>query len=415
MSEPQDPKPSSFPQSTHEVGAPPQTGRSGPTPQWQQPAPPASRPGYAPAPPKPRSGFGRGFGTGMGFALGLGAVMVVGSIVAFLMALASLATMSVSTPAGVAATEVATIWGDPDAEGSLRAIDIAGAIMADSSDGALLGSGTYGYEVASTIDSLTTDDSAGLVLLVNTPGGSIPGSKAIADAVTRYQERTGQPVLVHVASMSASGGVYATATADEILADHGALVGSIGVLSGPFQQYTNVTAIGSTILTAGIEAESITQEYLSAGKGKDFGNPFRAMTEEERTRWLEMLDYEYGQFVSHVAEHRGIDEATIRDEMGAGMFANNKSLEYGLIDGVMGRDEFFRHAAETAGLDPDDTRVDAFTYPQSFWSGLLGIERIYGESPVAAQGSGVTPSLSQAICGPTSVLAYHGPLTAVCG
>lgn len=412
MSEPQDPKPNP---TSHEVSAPPQPGRpGGPAPQWQ-PAAPAARPGYAPAPPKQPSGFGRGFGTGIGFALGLGVVMVVGSLVAFLMALASIATMSTSTPAGVAATEVSTIWGDASAEDSLRAIDVSGTIMADSSDGALLGSGTYGYEVASTIDSLTVDDSAGLVLLVNTPGGSIPGSKAIADAVTRYQERTSQPVLVHVASMSASGGVYATATADEIIADHGALVGSIGVLSGPFQQYTNVTAIGSTILTAGIEAESITQEYLSAGRSKDFGNPFRAMTDEERTRWLEMLDYEYGQFVSHVAEHRGIDEATIRDEMGAMIFANNKSLEYGLIDGVMGRDEFFRHAAETAGLDPDNTRVDAFTYPQSFWSGLLGIERLYGESPVIAQGAGVTPSPSRAICDPTSVLAHHGPVTAVCG
>lgn len=407
------PESQSVPPTTRPESAGPQQ----PTPPQQQvQAPqPGYRPGYAAAPPKQRSGFGRGFGAGLGFALGLGVVIVVASIVSGIMFVISIASLATSTPAGTASTQVSTIWGDETAEHSLRAIDVAGTILADNTDGALLGSGTYGYEVASTIDALTPDDSSGLVLLVNTPGGSVTGSQAIADAVSRYRERTGQPVLVHVASMSASGGVYATATADEIIADHGSLVGSIGIISGPFQRFENVTAIGSTILSAGVEAESITEEYLYRGEGKDFGNPFREMTEAERSQWMDMLDFEYDQFVQIVSEGRGIDESVIRDEMGAGIFATAQAQEYGLIDGVMGREEFFAHAAEAAGLDPQETRVDKFTYPTGFLGSLLGVERIHGHSPVAEQGAGVTPSLSRAICGPTSVLAHYGPLTSACG
>ncbi|NLE99067.1 MAG: S49 family peptidase [Propionibacterium sp.] len=393
--------------------APPVAGPQ--QPQGPAPYAPASRPGYAPAPPKQPSGFGRGFGKGLGFALGLGVVAIVATVIAGFMAIASLASITLPTASGTATTQLATVWGDETATDSLRAIDISGTIMADASDGALLGGGTYGYEIADMLDGLTVEDSSGVILLVNTPGGSITGSRAIADAVTRYQDRTGQPVLVHVSSMSASGGVYSTATADEIIADHGALVGSIGIISGPFQRFENVTAIGSTILAAGVEAESITEEYLSLGEGKDFGNPMRDMTEAERTQWMEMLSFEYGQFVGIVSEHRGIDESVIVNDMGAGVFATDQAQEYGLIDGVMGRDEFFRHAAETAGLNPDDTRVDSLSYPAGFLDSLLGIERLYGQSPVVEQGAGVTPSLSTAICGPTSVLAHHGSLTAACG
>ena len=51
--------------------------------------------------------------------------------------------------------------------------------MIDAADGALFSSGTYGYEVADQLDSLKTGQTGGVVLLVNTPGGTITGSKAI--------------------------------------------------------------------------------------------------------------------------------------------------------------------------------------------------------------------------------------------
>ena len=156
-------------------------------------------------------------------------------------------------------------------------------ILADSGDGSTLTGGTYGYEIASQLDALKSEDAAGLLLLVNTPGGSINGSKAMADAIERYQQRTGKKVVVHVQGMSASGGMYAMAGADEIIADYGSLIGSIGVIFGPFEQYKDVKATTGTLFTEGyVTTGGIEYGYLTEGKDKDFGNPFREMRAEER-------------------------------------------------------------------------------------------------------------------------------------
>lgn len=394
---------------------PPPTADSRPQAQPQQPTPPPPA-GYAPAAVKEKGGFkrgfGKGFGGGLGFALGAGVILTILSIISALSMVGTIAAMGSQT---TGSTALETVWGDEGASGTLRAIDVAGVIMAEPSDGGGLGGGVYGYEIAEQIDELTKDDSSGLLLLVNTPGGSIPGSKAMADAVTRYKERTGQPVLVHISSMSASGGVYSTTTADEIVADHGALVGSVGVISGPFQQYSNVTAIGDTLLQAGVTAEQITQEYLSAGTGKAFGDPFNPMDPKSREQWLAGINREYDNFVKQVVDNRPIDENKLRNEYGASLFDSATAKEYGYVDDVMGRPEFFKHAAETAGLDPEDTKVEKYSMPGDFMSSLLGLERINGQAPVVEQGEGVTPSVSPAICSPTRILAYAGSVSSFCG
>lgn len=361
----------------------------------------------------PRQGnFARGFGGGVGLGLGLGAMLLATSLLSLLVLAGSLAALS-PTASGAATTNLSTIWGSGSQ--TLRAINVTGAILSDASDGALLSSGTYGNEIAQQIDDLTVDEASGLILLVNTPGGSIGGSKAISDAVERYQERTGQQVLVHISSMSASGGVYATASADEIISDHGTLIGSIGVIFGPFTQYDGVVATTGSILESGVTTTGgITQEYLSAGKSKDFGNPFRPMTDEERAHYTAGLNAEYQKFVSHVSTHRGIPEDTIVNELGAFMFDPDSAQANGLIDAIMGRDEFFRYAAEQAGLDPDDTRVEAVRAP-SAWEALLGAERAFGTAPAVDQGPGISPDVSAAFCAGGQPLVFAGDLPAACG
>ncbi|WP_408647230.1 S49 family peptidase [Tessaracoccus coleopterorum] len=56
----------------------------------------------------------------------------------------------------------------------------------------------------------------------------------------------------------------------------------------------------------------MTSDYFTAGTGKDFGNPFRAVTEEERAHYQAGIDAEYAKFVSHVSKYRDIPEAEIR-------------------------------------------------------------------------------------------------------
>ena len=364
----------------------------------------------APTPPGP---FKRGFGMGAGLGLGLAVAFIAMSVVAGIFAVVSTAVAVSSISSTGASTTLAPLWGEAGAKGKLRAISINGPIMTGVSEGGLLVAGTFGYEIAQQLDSVDEDDASGVVLLVNTPGGSVPGSKAIADGIERYQERTGHQVLVHVEGMSASGGVYSTAPAEAIYADHGSLVGSIGIILGPLPRYRDVVATSGSILQPGVVTEGgITEEYFTRGTDKDFGNPFRDVSEGERKMLDDLLEGEYQNFVSHVAENRGIDATTITDELGAHIFGNEDAEKVGLIDGTLNREEFFRKAATEAGLDPEDTVVEILQ-PPSGLSALLGATRPAGASlPIAELGEGHRVSTS--FCGGSTPLVFAGDLAAVC-
>jgi protease-4 len=211
--------------------------------------------------------------------------------------------------------------------------------------------------------------------------------------------------------MAASGGLYAMAGADQIVADHGSLVGSIGVIMGPFQRFRDVTGIPGSLIEQGVTTEGgITEEYLTRGRGKDFGNPYRDMTEEERAVIGAGLDREYAAFVSWVSEARGIPAQTIVDQLGAFVFDGQTAFERGLVDDVMGRDEAYRHAAEMNGVDPDDTRVERVAGP-----GLLDL-LLSAESPVTGpRATALEPGRSTVCAGTPLVLAFHGDLAAACG
>jgi protease-4 len=216
--------------------------------------------------------------------------------------------------------------------------------------------------------------------------------------------------MAHVQGLSASGGVYAMAGADQIVADHGSLVGSIGVIIGPFERYRDVTGIPGTLLDQGVTTEGgITEEYLSRGRGKDLGNPYRDMTDEERAVLGGGLDREYAEFVAWVSEARGIPATTIVDELGAFVFDGNTAVDRGLVDRVLGREEAYRLAAEMNDVDPEDTRVERVSGP-----GLLAAlfsARSPGRGPGA---SAPEPGRSTVCTGAPLVLAYHGDLSAAC-
>jgi protease-4 len=395
--------------STEQPAPPPPSGAAQP-PAGPPPGPPVWRP-MPPPPMREPSQFKRGFGLGFGASLGAGiglAVVGVGSIVVMVIALVGLVSGGGNSGPSELVTE--TVWGEPAAEARLIAIPITGVILGGESDGATFGGSTYGYEVAESIDSLEADDADGLILELNTPGGTIYGSRAIADAVTRYQERTGHQVMAHVQGLSASGGMYAMAGADQIVADHGSLVGSIGVVMGPFQRFRDVTGIPGTLLEPGITTEGgVTEEYLSRGRGKDLGNPYRDMTDEERAVLGGGLDREYTAFVEWVSSAREIPAQTIVDEFGAFVFDGSTAVDLGLVDRVLGREEAYRYAAEMNDVDPEDARVDRVSGP-----GLLDA-LLSARSPAGgASGSALEPGRSTVCTGAPLVLAVHGELSAAC-
>lgn len=172
----------------------------------------------------------------------------------------------------------------------------------------------------------------GVVLRVNSPGGSIAASQEIAAMVGKFEKT----VVISMGDMAASGGYYISAPARGIVAQPGTMTGSIGVIS----QVMNMEGLYKMI---GVEVETI-----KTGRHKDmFG---RTLTPEERDLMQQISDQAYEQFITEVAEGRGLDLEEVRELATGELYLGSQALELGLIDRLGGIDEAVEYLAEIEGL-----------------------------------------------------------------
>ena len=386
------------------------------------PPPPAPPPGaawyYGPFPPPgtPSDGFGRSLsktaarGCVASVAFGLGILVVVGLIAGIIAAVVS----SAGDGGGDALTTLKPntfVYGDEKSDDKLLLLKVDGVILGEKPDSiGLFGDGgaVYGYEIKEKLRLAALDGTIkGVIVEFATPGGTVFGARAIADGISQYQKASGgKPVVAFVEGISASGGMYGMAPATKILADHGSLIGSIGVRLGTFVYYDGVTATEGGLLGGGVTTRNgITYTTFSAGRSKDIGSPYRPVTDEERRVLQQGLDNEYANFVTAVATARKIPEATIRDQMGALIFDNKTAKDYGLIDGTATREEAYIELARLAAV----STFKVVREKES--SGLLG--GVFGQANgVGGQSAAATP---EGICFPQNlVLAYYGEPTELC-
>lgn len=244
------------------------------------------------------------------------------------------------------------IDGVDGADDLVLVIDVEGVILADAGGaGPFGGLLAGGMSIKEQLEAAAEDDEVDAVILrLNTPGGSVVGSQLITDGVAAVQE-AGKPVIAHVTEISASGGMWAMAPADHIVASNGSLVGSIGVILGPLSRYTDVVAVDDGLLGGGVETTGgIDQFFVTAGDGKDAGNPYRDLTPSEQAMFQALVDGSYDDFVDHVASNRQISRDTIVDELGAGVFTAADAVENGLVDETGNFDRAHEIAAELAEI-----------------------------------------------------------------
>lgn len=216
---------------------------------------------------------------------------------------------------------------------------------------------TYGYSVKESLLRAAQDPTIRAVLIqINSPGGTIPGSKAISDGILAYKEQTGNPVYVHIREIGASGGYWASVVGDKVLADTGSMIGSIGVIMGPFKYYNDVIEEGSIL--GGVTTENgIENTMFSAGEYKDTGSPYRPLTEEERVHWQTALDNEYEIFVDHVSRYRNLEREVIINDIKALPYENERALELGLIDEIATEEETLSQLLTVSSLSEDDYQL----------------------------------------------------------
>jgi len=163
----------------------------------------------------------------------------------------------------------------------------------------------------------------GVVLRINSPGGSPVQSGYINDEVRRLRAKYPDVHLyVVVQDLCASGGYYVASAAEKIYVDKGSMVGSIGVI------------ISSFGFTGAMEKMGIERRAYTAGENKDFLDPFAPENPTQREHVKQMLSEIHQQFINVVRQGRGKRLHETPDMFSGLVWTGEKSVELGLADGL---------------------------------------------------------------------------------
>ncbi len=193
-------------------------------------------------------------------------------------------------------------------------IEVEGVISSDSKASA-------DYIITALRDAFDDKKTKGVILRMNTPGGSPVQSAYINDEIYRLKElHPDVKVYAVIVDVCASGGYYIAAAADEIYADKGSMVGSIGVLMNSFGFENAIEKVG------------VTRRLYTAGDHKGFLDPFTKPQEGDIQHAKSMLKNIHEQFVATVKKGRG-DKLKDNPLLFSGyVWTGEQSLELGLVD-----------------------------------------------------------------------------------
>ncbi|MCK5718711.1 MAG: signal peptide peptidase SppA [Thiomargarita sp.] len=203
-------------------------------------------------------------------------------------------------------------------------IEIEGIISTDSEVNA-------DQIVASLRNAYEDKKTAGIIIRINSPGGSPVQSAYINDEITRLKAKHPDiPVYAVVSDICASGGYYIAVAADEIYANESSMVGSIGVLINSFGFVDAIKNLG------------IERRLFTAGENKGFLDPFSPINDKNVAHIENLLQNVHEQFIATVKagrkkslEARGQLELLENQELFSGLIWTGKqAIEIGLIDGI---------------------------------------------------------------------------------
>lgn len=225
--------------------------------------------------------------------------------------------------------------------------------------------GSYNHQwFLDTIEELKNDKSnKGIILKVNSPGGSVYESDELYLALKAYGEK--KILVAYMENMAASGGYYIACAAERIYANRNTLTGSIGVISG---QSIDLTGLFSNL---GIKYTTIT-----SGKNKNMGNVNEPLTKEQQDILQAISDEVYQQFTGIVSTERGLpleDVVTIADGR---IYTASQAQKLGLIDQIGTLDDVKQYIREN--YDPAYKNIQFIDFEYENNDFLLSILKKYG-------------------------------------
>ena len=167
------------------------------------------------------------------------------------------------------------------------------------------------------------DNTAGVILRINSPGGSPVQAGYVYDEILRLREKhPDTKIYAVITDMAASGGYYVAAAADEIYADKASVVGSIGVLMNSFGFVDAMEKLG------------VERRLYTAGENKGMLDPFSKENPRDVAHLKKMLNIIHQQFIDAVKAGRG-DRLADDPKIFSGLFwTGEEGVELGLVDGL---------------------------------------------------------------------------------
>ena len=195
-------------------------------------------------------------------------------------------------------------------------IEINGAIAADAEANA-------DSIITGLRDAFEDANTAGVIIRINSPGGSPVQSGYINDEIKRLRGLYPDiPLYAVITDICASGGYYIAAAADKIYADKASLVGSIGVIMDGF-------GFVDTMKKFGVE-----RRLLTAGDHKGFLDPFSPEKPEEVAHVKSLLDNIHQQFIATVKKGRGDRLKEDKNLFSGYIWTGEQGLHLGLVDAL---------------------------------------------------------------------------------
>lgn len=222
---------------------------------------------------------------------------------------------------------------------SFAIISISGTIQAGPDSP--VDTGSYNHaNLMQYVDSLMEDETNhGILLKVNSGGGTVYHSDEFYLKLMEYKEVTGRPIHAYFEQTAASGAYYISCAADYISANRNCWTGSIGVIIS----YTNMKGLYDKL---GLE-----EIIIATGDNKGMGSAAGSLSDEQKAIYQSLVDESYDVFVDIVAKGRNMDIETVKQLADGRVYSAQQAFENGLVDKVEGWEDALAFMEEKTGVE----------------------------------------------------------------
>ena len=218
---------------------------------------------------------------------------------------------------------------------SIAVMHLSGTIVDGTKTSA--GSIVSGPTVKAIRELIDDEKVEGVVVRVNSPGGSATASEAIRQALLELKAK--KPVVVSMGEMAASGGYWVSCLGVPVYAELGTITGSIGVFSMKL-------SFGSLMKLVGVHVENIALDEAAVAFAPD-----RPWNDDDEATLQKTIDDVYTRFLDIVGEARGIEVEQLHDLAGGRVWSGTQAKQHGLVDEIGGLDNCLAVVAKKADLE----------------------------------------------------------------